>query len=116
MSVPTATYAVGRIPELGSGGSSPRAPLGSVGVGRVLCFTPSMVSATGGVELMPLALMARVAGSVSSLTSMSEWNPGPSFITGQHNPHVAFHYSLTRLLADARAVSETDLGGPLASP
>ena len=29
---------------------------------------------------------------------------------------MAFHCSLTRLLADARVIPETDLGGPLASP
>ena len=44
--------------------------------------TPSVVSATGGVELMSLASMARVLRSVSSLMGMSEWNLGPSFVTG----------------------------------
>ena len=44
--------------------------------------TPSVVSATGGVELTSLVSMARVSRSVSSLTGMSEWNPGPSFVTG----------------------------------
>ena len=59
------------IPRLGSGGSSPRASLGLVGVSLILCVTPSVVSITGGVELMTLASMARVSCSVSSLTGMS---------------------------------------------
>ena len=69
-------------PDLGLGGSSPQASWGSVGVGRVLCVTPSVVSATGGVELTSLALTAQVTCSVSSLAGMSEWNPGPSFADG----------------------------------
>ena len=44
--------------------------------------TPSVVSTTGGVGLTSLASMARVSRLVSSLTGMSEWNSGPSFITG----------------------------------
>ena len=44
--------------------------------------TPSVVSAIGGVELTPLALMARVSRSVSLLTGISKWNLGPSFMTG----------------------------------
>ena len=44
--------------------------------------TPSMVSATRGVELTSLASMARVLRSVSSLTGMSEWNPGLSSADG----------------------------------
>ena len=67
------------IPKFGSGGSSPRALWGSVGVSRVSCVTLSMVSTTGGVKLTTLASMARVSRSVSSLTGMSKWNPGPSF-------------------------------------
>jgi len=70
------------IPELGSGGSSPRAPLGLVGVSRVACVTPSRVSTTRGAKLTILALMARVSCSLSSLTGMSEWNLGSSFVTG----------------------------------
>ena len=70
------------IPEFGSGGLSPRAPWGSVGVGRVSCIILSMVFTTGGAELMTLVLMARVSCSVSSLTGMSEWNPGLSFADG----------------------------------
>jgi hypothetical protein len=72
---------VSRIPELGSVGLSPRAPLGSVGVGRVFCVTPSAVSTTRGVELTTLASMAQVSRSVSSLTGMFGWNPGSSFMT-----------------------------------
>ena len=49
---------VSQILELGSGGSSPHALLGSVGVIQVLCVTPSAVFATEGVELTTLALMA----------------------------------------------------------
>jgi len=75
-----------------------------------------VVSATGGVELTSLASTARVTCSMSSLMGTSEWNPGPSFVTGRHSPHMAFHCSLTRLPADAQAVPETNLGGPLASP
>jgi hypothetical protein len=78
--------------------------------------TLSVVSATGGVELTSLASMARVSRSVNSLTGMSKWNPGSSFVTGQHSPHVAFHCSLTCLPVDARVVLETDSGGLLASP
>ena len=70
------------IPEIGSSGSSPRASLGSVGVGRVSCVTPSMVSATRGVELTTLASMARVSRLVSLLTGMFEWNPGLLFTGG----------------------------------
>ena len=81
-----------------------------------MIVAPSAVFSTGGVELMSLALMARVTCSVSSLMGMSEWNLGPSFMMGQHSPHVAFHCSLTRLLVDARVVPESNLGGPLASP
>ena len=44
--------------------------------------TLSVVSATGGVKLTLLASMAQVLRSVSSLTSMFEWNLGPLFITG----------------------------------
>ena len=44
--------------------------------------TLSAVSATEGVELTSLASMAQVLRLVSSLTGMSEWNPGLSFITG----------------------------------
>ena len=95
---------------------SPRALWGSVEVGHVSCVTPSLVSATGGAELTTLASMARVTRSVSLLTGMSKWNSGPSFMMGQHSPHVAFHCSLTRLLVDARVVPESNLGGPLASP
>ena len=73
---------VGWIPESGSGGSSPRALLGLVGVGLISCVTPSMVSANGGVELTTLASMARVLRSASSLTGMSEWNLGPLFVGG----------------------------------
>jgi len=68
--------------ELGSGGSSPRALLGSVGVDQISCVTPSVVSATGGAELTTLASMTRVSRSVSSLTGMFEWNPGLSFADG----------------------------------
>ena len=70
------------IPESGSSGSNPQAPLGSVGVDQILCDTPSVVSATEGVELMSLASMARVSHSMSLLTSMFKWNPGPSFVMG----------------------------------
>ena len=45
-------------------------------------ITPSAVSIIGGVELTSLASMAQVSSSVSSLTGMFEWNPGPSFVTG----------------------------------
>ena len=44
--------------------------------------TPSTVSATEGVELTSLALMAQVSCLVSSLAGMSKWNLGMSFITG----------------------------------
>ena len=44
--------------------------------------TPSVVFVIGGVELTSHALMARVLRSVSSLTGMFEWNPGPSFVKG----------------------------------
>ena len=70
------------LPILGLGGSSPRAPWGLVGVGHVSCVTLSLVSITRGVELTTLASMARVSGTVSSLTGMSEWNLGPSFDDG----------------------------------
>ena len=43
-----------------------------------MIVAPSIVFATGGVELMSFASMARVACSVSSLMGMFEWNPGPS--------------------------------------
>ena len=35
---------------------------------------------------MSLASMARVTRSVSSLTDMFEWNPGPSFVMGSAWP------------------------------
>ena len=73
-------------PYLGSGGSSPQAPWGSVGVGRVSCVTLSSVSATGGAELMTLASMAQVSRSVSSLTGMFEQNLVPSLVTGSAKP------------------------------
>jgi len=44
--------------DLGSSGSSPRAPWGLIGVIRVSHVTPSLVFATGGDELTTLALMA----------------------------------------------------------
>ena len=65
---------------------------------------------------MTLASMAQVSRSASSLTGMSEWNAGLSYVMGRHSPHVAFHYSLTHLSVDARVVLKTDSGGPLASP
>ena len=61
----------------------------------------SEVSATRGVELTSLASMAQVMCSVSSLMGLFEWNLDPSFVTDRHSPHVAFYYSLTRLLVDA---------------
>ena len=70
------------IPELGSGGSRLRAPLGSIGVGRISCVTPSTVFSTRGAELMTLASMAQVSRSVSSLTGTSKWNLSPSFTNG----------------------------------
>jgi len=70
------------ISELGLGGSSPQALLRLVGVGRVLCVTPSAVATTRGIELMTLASMARVSCSASSLTGMFEWNLGLSFADG----------------------------------
>ena len=69
-------------PEFGLGGSSPRAPWGSVGVGRLSCVTLSLVFATRGAELTTLASMARVWRLVSSLTGTSEWNLGPSSADG----------------------------------
>ena len=42
----------------------------------------SMVFATGGVEAMSLASMARVMCLISSLTRMFEQNPIPSLVTG----------------------------------
>ena len=60
---------------------------------------------------MSLALMARVTCSVSSLMGLFEWNLGPSFVIGS-----ALHCSLTRLPTDARAISEGNSGGPMASP
>ena len=65
--------------NLGSGGSSPQAPWGLVGVGHVSCVTPSLVSTTGGAELTTLASTARVSRSMISLMGMFMWNPGPSF-------------------------------------
>ena len=79
-------------------------------------IAPSVVSATGGVELTSLASMARVTCSVSLLMGMSKWNLGPLFVMGSHSPHVAFQCSLTRLPADARVIPETNSGGPLAFP
>ena len=70
------------IPELGSGGLSPRALLGSLGVSRISCVTLSMVSTIGGAELTTLASMAQVSCSASSLTGMSEWNLGLSSADG----------------------------------
>ena len=48
--------------------------------------TPSMVSATRGVELTLLALVARMMCSVSSLTGMFERNLAPSLVTGSTKP------------------------------
>ena len=62
--------------EFGSGGSSPSAPWGSVGVGRISCVTPS------SAKLTTLASMAQVSCSVSSLMGMFEWNLGPSSVDG----------------------------------
>ena len=47
---------------------------------------PSMVSATGGVELMLLGLVARVTCSVSSLTGMFERNLVLSLVTRSAKP------------------------------
>ena len=88
-----------RIPSLGSEPSfcdhtfglhvSPifhRSPMSSRGPveGRLIfvVVAPSTISTTRGVELTSLASMAQVSSSVSSLTGMFEWNPGPSFVTG----------------------------------
>ena len=65
---------------------------------------------------MTLASMAQVSRSASSLTGMSEWNAGLSYVMGRHNPHVAFHCSLTRLPVDAYVTPKSNSGGPLASP
>ena len=56
--------------------------------GRLVFVTvaPSMVSATRGVELPLLALVARVTCSVSSLTGMSKQNLVPSLVTGSAKP------------------------------
>ena len=61
--------------DLGSGGSSPRAPWGSVGVGHLSCVTPSLVFVTGGAKLTTLASMARVTHFMSSLMGMFGQNP-----------------------------------------
>ena len=47
---------------------------------------PPTVFATRGVELTSLASMAQVTRSVSSLTGMFEWNPGPLFVTRLAKP------------------------------
>ena len=73
---------VGQPFDFGSSGTSPRAPWGLIGVGHVSRVTPSSVSATKGAELMTLASTARVSRSMSSLTGMFMWNPGPSFAEG----------------------------------
>ena len=63
----------------------------------VLCLfcvllPPSAVLGTGGGEPVPLASLARVVGSVSSLTGapyvlrQSEWSPSPSRTTGSAEP------------------------------
>ena len=70
------------IPKFGSGGLSPQALWGSVGVSHVSCVTPFIVFATRGAELTTLASMARVSCSASSLMGMSKWNLGPLFMTG----------------------------------
>ena len=64
----------------------PRAPriagVRSRGQLAFVIVTPSVVSATKGVELMSLASMARVSRSVSSLMGMSKWNLDPSSADG----------------------------------
>ena len=55
------------IPKFRSGGSSPRAPWGSVGVGCVSCITPSSVSATRGVEL----IVTHLDGSSNVLSELA---------------------------------------------
>ena len=45
-------------------------------------ISPFVVSATRGVELTSLALMAQVMRSVSSLMGMSEWNLGLLSVKG----------------------------------
>ena len=49
-------------------------------------IAPSMVLATGGVEAMSLASMARVTHLMSSLTGLFEQNLVPSLVTGSAKP------------------------------
>ena len=102
-------------PDFRSGGSSPQAPRGSVGVGRISCITLSSIFTTRGAELTILASMARVSRSVSSLMGTFEriWVCHP--LTGSIEPSCGIRLLLNP--PPGRCLSRSiGSGGPLASP